>query len=209
MSLGRARDPGSARAPGCARRLPARRIPGEMRIDGASLLARPGLADVCNLVAGIRRRSGGPAIYVSCRRDDRWPVPAALQWQCGAFGRLLSGQRGSRRGRGRGRDEPDRESYQGGRRHAAALHADSVRLRRDQEVQGMTTAACSAANLAHSAFVSLFPLLLVLVTAASGWSPPVDPAFQARTSVNAVAGQVPLIGHRADGQRAPAAAGEP
>jgi YihY family inner membrane protein len=48
------------------------------------------------------------------------------------------------------------------------------------------------ANLTHSAFVSFFPLLLVLVTVlglvASG-----DPAFRADT-VNAVTNQVPLIG---------------
>ncbi len=49
------------------------------------------------------------------------------------------------------------------------------------------------ANLAYSAFVSLFPLLLVLVTIL-GYVASVDPPF--RTDVlNAVAGQVPLIGH--------------
>ena len=49
------------------------------------------------------------------------------------------------------------------------------------------------ANLAYSAFVSLFPLLLVLVTIL-GYVASVDPSF--RTDVlNAVAGQVPLIGH--------------
>ena len=48
-------------------------------------------------------------------------------------------------------------------------------------------------NLAYSAFVSLFPLLLVLVTIL-GYVASVDPSF--RTDVlNAVAGQVPLIGH--------------
>src|SRR5258708_12103749 len=51
-----------------------------------------------------------------------------------------------------------------------------------------------AASLAHSAFVSLFPLLLVLVTilglAASG-----DPALR-HEALNAVARQVPLIGHQ-------------
>jgi YihY family inner membrane protein len=48
-------------------------------------------------------------------------------------------------------------------------------------------------NLAYSAFVSIFPLLLVLVTIL-GYVASVNPSF--RTDVlNAVAGQVPLIGH--------------
>jgi uncharacterized BrkB/YihY/UPF0761 family membrane protein len=51
-----------------------------------------------------------------------------------------------------------------------------------------------AAGLAHSGFVSLFPLLLVLVTivglVASG-----DPALR-QEAPNAVASQVPLIGHQ-------------
>jgi YihY family inner membrane protein len=53
------------------------------------------------------------------------------------------------------------------------------------------------ASLAHSAFVSLFPLLLVLVTilglAASG-----DPALR-HEALNAVARQVPLTGHQLAG----------
>ena len=48
-------------------------------------------------------------------------------------------------------------------------------------------------NLAYSAFVSIFPLLLVLVTIL-GYVASVDPSV--RTDVlNAVARQVPLIGH--------------
>src|SRR5258708_26304492 len=54
-----------------------------------------------------------------------------------------------------------------------------------------------ASNLAYSGFVSLFPLLLVLVTllglVASG-----DPALRQR-ALNAVARQVPLIGHQLAG----------
>jgi YihY family inner membrane protein len=54
-----------------------------------------------------------------------------------------------------------------------------------------------AASLAHSGFVSLFPLLLVLVTilglVASG-----DPALR-REALNAVTSQVPLIGHQLAG----------
>jgi YihY family inner membrane protein len=54
-----------------------------------------------------------------------------------------------------------------------------------------------AASLAHSGFVSLFPLLLVLVTilglVASG-----DPALR-REAINAVTSQVPLIGHQLAG----------
>jgi uncharacterized BrkB/YihY/UPF0761 family membrane protein len=54
-----------------------------------------------------------------------------------------------------------------------------------------------AASLAHSGFVSLFPLLLVLVTivglVASG-----DPALR-QEALNAVARQVPLIGHQLAG----------
>src|SRR5258708_19166330 len=52
-------------------------------------------------------------------------------------------------------------------------------------------------NLAHSAFVSVFPLLLVLVTVlglvASG-----DPGLR-QEALNAVAKQVPLIGHQLAG----------
>ncbi len=52
-------------------------------------------------------------------------------------------------------------------------------------------------NLAYSAFVSIFPLLLVLVTIL-GLAASVDASF--RTEVlNAVAGQVPLIGHTLTG----------
>jgi YihY family inner membrane protein len=47
-------------------------------------------------------------------------------------------------------------------------------------------------NLAYSAFVSMFPLLLVLVTIL-GLIASVDPSFKA-DALNAVAGQVPLIG---------------
>ena len=54
-----------------------------------------------------------------------------------------------------------------------------------------------AASLAHSGFVSLFPLLLVLVTIlgliASG-----DPSLR-QEALNAVAKQVPLIGHQLAG----------
>jgi YihY family inner membrane protein len=54
-----------------------------------------------------------------------------------------------------------------------------------------------AKNLAHSAFVSFFPLLLVLITVlgivAAG-----DPAFR-EDAVDAVANQVPLIGHELTG----------
>lgn len=48
------------------------------------------------------------------------------------------------------------------------------------------------ANLAHSAFVSLFPLLLVMVTIL-GLVAASDPAFR-QDAVNAVAHQVPIIG---------------
>jgi YihY family inner membrane protein len=52
-------------------------------------------------------------------------------------------------------------------------------------------------NLAHSAFVSLFPLLLVLVTIL-GLVASVNASFRADV-LNAVAGQVPLIGHQLTG----------
>jgi YihY family inner membrane protein len=52
-------------------------------------------------------------------------------------------------------------------------------------------------NLAYSAFVSLFPLLLVLVTIL-GLIASVDPAFKAAV-LKAVAGQVPLIGSQLTG----------
>lgn len=54
-----------------------------------------------------------------------------------------------------------------------------------------------AANLAHSAFVSFFPLLLVLVTVL-GLVAANDPAFR-QDAVDAVASQVPLIGHELTG----------
>jgi uncharacterized BrkB/YihY/UPF0761 family membrane protein len=50
------------------------------------------------------------------------------------------------------------------------------------------------ANLAHSSFVSLFPLLLVLVTLL-GLASSDDPALR-HQALNAVAGQVPLIGQQ-------------
>jgi YihY family inner membrane protein len=49
-------------------------------------------------------------------------------------------------------------------------------------------------NLAYSAFVSLFPLLLVLVTVL-GLIASIDHSFR-QDALNAVAGQVPLIGHQ-------------
>jgi YihY family inner membrane protein len=52
-------------------------------------------------------------------------------------------------------------------------------------------------NLAYSSFVSLFPLLLVLVTVL-GLIASVDPAFKTDV-LNAVAGQVPLIGNQLTG----------
>ena len=52
-------------------------------------------------------------------------------------------------------------------------------------------------NLAHSAFVSLFPLLLVLVTIL-GLVASVNASFRADV-LNAVAGQVPLIGQQLTG----------
>jgi len=53
------------------------------------------------------------------------------------------------------------------------------------------------ANLAHSAFVALFPLLLVLVTLL-GLVSSIDPAFRQQV-LNAVADQVPLIGAQLTG----------
>src|SRR5215472_16286822 len=53
------------------------------------------------------------------------------------------------------------------------------------------------ANLAHSAFIALFPLLLVLVTLL-GLVASIDPAFRQQV-LNAVADQVPLIGAQLTG----------
>jgi YihY family inner membrane protein len=53
-------------------------------------------------------------------------------------------------------------------------------------------------NLAHSAFTSLFPLLLVLATVL-GLVAAVDPSFRIAAAENAVANQVPLIGHTLTG----------
>ena len=53
------------------------------------------------------------------------------------------------------------------------------------------------ASLAYSAFIALFPLLLVLVTLL-GLIASVDPSVKADV-LNAVAGQVPLIGHQLTG----------
>ena len=52
-------------------------------------------------------------------------------------------------------------------------------------------------NLAYSAFVSLFPLLLVLITIL-GLMASIDASFKTDV-LNAVAGQVPLIGHQLTG----------
>jgi YihY family inner membrane protein len=54
-----------------------------------------------------------------------------------------------------------------------------------------------ASNLAYSAFVSLFPLLLVLVTVL-GLAASIDAGFR-QEILNAVAAQVPLIGHQLTG----------
>lgn len=54
-----------------------------------------------------------------------------------------------------------------------------------------------ASGLAYSAFVSLFPLLLILVTML-GLAASLNPSFRADV-LNAVAGQVPLIGHQLTG----------
>src|SRR5258707_15037663 len=54
-----------------------------------------------------------------------------------------------------------------------------------------------AASLAHSGFVSLFPLLLALVTIL-GLAASDDPALR-HEALNAVARQVPLIGHQLAG----------
>jgi len=54
-----------------------------------------------------------------------------------------------------------------------------------------------ASNLAYSSFVSLFPLLLILVTIL-GLVAAADPAFRQQV-VSAVARQVPLIGHELTG----------
>jgi YihY family inner membrane protein len=53
------------------------------------------------------------------------------------------------------------------------------------------------ANLAYSAFISLFPLLLIFVTIL-GLVAASDPAFR-QDAINAVANQVPLIGHQLTG----------
>ena len=52
-------------------------------------------------------------------------------------------------------------------------------------------------NLAYSAFVSIFPLLLILVTIL-GLVASVNPSFRTQV-LNAVAGQVPLIGNQLTG----------
>jgi YihY family inner membrane protein len=54
-----------------------------------------------------------------------------------------------------------------------------------------------ASNLAYSGFIALFPLLLVLVTVL-GLAAAVDAGFR-QEMLNAVAGQVPLIGHQLTG----------
>ena len=54
-----------------------------------------------------------------------------------------------------------------------------------------------AANLAYSAFVSIFPLLLILATVL-GLIASVDPSFRTQAE-NAVASQFPLIGHQLTG----------
>ena len=52
-------------------------------------------------------------------------------------------------------------------------------------------------NLAYSAFVSLFPLLLILVTIL-GLIAAADPSFRESAVKNAVADQIPLLGQTAD-----------
>ncbi len=77
-------------------------------------------------------------------------------------------------------------------RHKASAFVFGIIKKYGDDNGGVLTA-----NLAHSSFVSVFPLLLVLVTilglVASG-----DPALR-QQAVNAVAKQVPLIGHQLTG----------
>ena len=71
------------------------------------------------------------------------------------FGTRFTGQQSAH--------EPGRAGDPPGGRRAAAPPGLRVHLRRDQEVRGRQRGAL-AANMAHSAFVSVFPLLLILVT---------------------------------------------
>jgi YihY family inner membrane protein len=77
-------------------------------------------------------------------------------------------------------------------RHAPTAFAFGVTKKYGDDNGGVLVA-----NLAHSAFISLFPLLLILVTIL-GLVASVDPAFRT-DALDAVAGQVPLIGNQLTG----------
>ncbi|HLI41615.1 MAG TPA: YihY/virulence factor BrkB family protein [Streptosporangiaceae bacterium] len=77
-------------------------------------------------------------------------------------------------------------------RHTPAAFAFGIAKKYGDDNGGVLTS-----NLAYSAFVSLFPLLLVLATIL-GIVASVNPTFRA-DALNAVAGQVPLIGHELTG----------
>jgi uncharacterized BrkB/YihY/UPF0761 family membrane protein len=92
-----------------------------------------------------------------------------------------------------GGDEPHRAGDPAGGRHSAAVHAHGFRLRRGEEVRDDNGGAL-VSNFAYSGFVSLFPLLLVLVTIL-GLAASIDAGFRHEV-LAAVANQVPLIGHQ-------------
>jgi YihY family inner membrane protein len=121
---------------------------------------------------------------------------AALRWHCGAFGRLLSGQRGGTTKAGGCAVNPIEKAIRSvdgtQRRFTPTAFIFGVIKKFGDDNGGVL-----AGNLAYSAFISLFPLLLVLVTIL-GLIASIDPSFKADV-LNAVAGQVPLIGHQLTG----------
>ena len=91
-----------------------------------------------------------------------------------------------------GRDESRRAGDPESRRHPAAVHASAFVFGVIKKY-GDDNGGVLVSNLAYSAFVSLFPLLLMLVTIL-GLIAAADPSFRESAVKNAVADQIPLLG---------------
>jgi len=90
-----------------------------------------------------------------------------------------------------GTDESGRAGAQEGRCRAAA-HKPTAFVYGVIKKYGDDNGGVLVSNLAYSSFVSLFPLLLVLVTILT-YTTAINPSFDTDVR-NAVAGQVPLLG---------------
>ena len=135
-----------------------------------------------------------PAIYVICHRVDRSYRPPG-HGNAACLAACRQGSEGEARRR-RGPVNPIEKAIRAvdgtQRRFTPTAFIVGVIKKFGDDNGGVLVA-----NLAYSAFIALFPLLLVLVTLL-GLIASIDPSVKADV-LNAVAGQVPLIGHQLTG----------